>query len=509
MDIRSTTKVYKLTLFVLHSESIFIHLDRSVREENKPKSTPEVGRSRATILRSHNTPIHRLPIELFETIIYQSIPCSQAQAEFIRRIELLLTVSVFFASRIVACPRLWASVHYSHGLTRIARCIKRSGNIPLTIVCQPPRMGSVTRDVMEMVLPHRKRWRSLTLAMNDDPETTGYLSDPAPMLGELVLTSFNWKERFLADEGSFLGCAGPALKKFALKSVLVPWQSLTQGKLGNLETLVLHPPRTSDIKTPYRLTASRLLRILESLPRLKSLELEGELCSETTEPKALKTVTLEGLESLTVRSPAGVFCNILFYIDAPNCTRLQLTSNISPEIVQRITENADHSSDFLRLIGHPLRRTRSLAIQLDKMHLSLTSDESDIELRFKFVTKFFRDDFLASVMKVADMTKMGHLRSLELSGSKPNALRMLKDMAIPRLVDGSVWEWPFPSLRRLNVTYVGDKELKTLVVARCRTPHGASHAAPRLEELRVHKAPMAYILRDVYDALPASKHKSP
>ena len=191
-------------------------------------------------------------------------------------------------------PSLWTRLDLTN-VDKTRTYIKRSNSLPWEITIHDSGDKTYTEGALLMVVPHAKRFKSLTIGRTLDSlrDVARHLTLPVPFLQELTMDfTREPAPSFYFYVGFFNGDLS-SLRTLKLAGVHtdLPWRNLR-----NLTTFKLRCPQNSSI------TATRLLDFLESTPHLKDITLEHSIPSSKA---SSRVVHLHNLKNLTIVADPG------------------------------------------------------------------------------------------------------------------------------------------------------------------------------------------------------------
>ncbi|KAG8960788.1 hypothetical protein FRC05_006562 [Tulasnella sp. 425] len=266
--------------------------------------------SRIQHRRNLAAPIHRLPEEIFKTIL-------EMIGTDVRDLLLWCQVGRLWHATIFNSPRLWTRM--DSGLSpKMARWVLNlSKGLPLSMLWSATHNDRrIRHPVLDIAVQHssRFRWMDLAVDRKDSFEIKRLLESPTPVLESLAVAP---------DPPG--GWDDPEIMEFAL-SEGAPLKHLTLSYL----TITVDPHRLSKLVT-LNLTGSAvpaslgtLLQILSTSAQLEQLIiLRNTRVEEVPQPSPL--VTLPRLENLEIDWVTDDYCMaLLASIYAPTCSRLYL-----------------------------------------------------------------------------------------------------------------------------------------------------------------------------------------
>lgn len=247
-----------------------------------------------------------LAIELFVAILLLSLDTPLAKPRLMRAEELRL-VNREWKAAIDSTPLFWAYIpnHPKAKLTAIKRWIKKSGEVPLHIVCTQPNRPPA--EFMRLVTTYAHRWQTIEL-FPGFWSISEYVRDPVPLLEVLEVSSASIPR----DTIIFAG-VHPVLSTVRLTSVILPDDTRF---LRNLRSLHLE-----SVSSPSgRLGLSNLHSILIESPNLKQLVIDPWYTNDMPQPPPILLPDLASFRLARTISLESCPTAILNMIRAPSVT---------------------------------------------------------------------------------------------------------------------------------------------------------------------------------------------
>ncbi|KAF9780842.1 hypothetical protein BJ322DRAFT_285542 [Thelephora terrestris] len=258
----------------------------------------------------------------------------------------------------ISLPSLWTRLDFKD-VEKTRTYLKRSGTLPLELVVHGSHVESYSEDAFFLAVPHRRRFKSLTIGRTSDfvGNLVNHLTFPAPSLKELRI-SFACDPAPVLDDTLFNGDLS-SLRTLGLGGVVtnLPWRNL-----WNLTTFELRCP------TDSRVTIARFLGFLEGAPRLKDITLHHSIPSSSNASSS-RVVYLPYLKNLTICSNLA-HATLLNHLSIP--TEASLTLNFKfrgdrsplPDYLPKSSKNLrnifrittvnllfEEKQKFMRLVG--------------------------------------------------------------------------------------------------------------------------------------------------------------
>ncbi|KAG8915334.1 hypothetical protein FRC01_003697 [Tulasnella sp. 417] len=206
--------------------------------------------------------LSQLPIELFIRIIFLSFDTSVPVNRIIRT-EKLRLVNKAWQAAIDSTPLFWSCIPNPVRSIpdAISRWIRKSGEVPLDV--NFTEFGGNIGEFMQFLIPHRHRWRKLSITGTQGDSISQYINKPAPILEELIISSAP-----LSPDTIAFGGIAPFLSSVELSGVMMPEDTQFLRNLNCLQlTRIKYPPGTSPIH--------KLCDILNACPGLEKLKLDA------------------------------------------------------------------------------------------------------------------------------------------------------------------------------------------------------------------------------------------
>ncbi|KAG9020715.1 hypothetical protein FS837_007938, partial [Tulasnella sp. UAMH 9824] len=254
----------------------------------------------------------QLPIDIFVPIVFLSFDTSTPIIKLIRT-EKIRLVSKAWQAAIDSTPLFWTCISNLPRFSQtIQGWIRKSKEAPLHILYNSQNRSF--DEFMQLLIPHRRRWRRLEATVNPDRCISQYLKEPAPRLEELVM----FFASLVIDYTAF-GDVTPSLSSVVLSSVGIPE---TTRFLKNLKHLRLEWIQCSwgDV------SVGRLYDILEACPGLETLELDAKYIDHPPDQQPVLLAKLSKFRCLGYYGPQECIETVLGMVIAPRlrhfCLRL-------------------------------------------------------------------------------------------------------------------------------------------------------------------------------------------
>ncbi|KAG8955831.1 hypothetical protein FRC04_006277 [Tulasnella sp. 424] len=288
MQTPSFSTIGKAVSILLGREDYGAETTGSADQEISIKAQITVLETAIKVLRKKNNaqaPVHQLPLELFSTIIFHSLPGEQV----VMRVLELERVSTYWWDHIRSSPQLWAFAEPGRFL---ALALKRSGNVPLEVL--HPSVWRTAEEAEEFAYcagEHSHRWRVIRYSGPYLSCLAPYLENALPLIETIELGSP------ILDPHPISIVAGPRLRHFTVHQVNTTLPAL-HPSLSNLQTLRIDYP--SNHTTPW----TDIRDVLVLCSSLEELHLSGlgtsndadlEYSGDPIVLRRLKTMDLEAV----------------------------------------------------------------------------------------------------------------------------------------------------------------------------------------------------------------------
>ncbi|KAG9024228.1 hypothetical protein FS837_005441, partial [Tulasnella sp. UAMH 9824] len=226
------------------------------------------------------------------------------------RAEELRLVNREWKAAIDSTPLFWAYITDQRAtLKAIQRWIKKSGEVPLHIVCS--RGNRPPAEFMQLVSPYAHRWQTIELFPHFRPFSE-YIMNPVPLLEVLAMSS----AVIPRDTVIFAG-VHPVLSTVRLTSVILPDDTRF---LRNLRSLHLQ-----SVSGPSgRFSLSYLRAILTESTNLEQLAIDPSYTNATSQPPSILLPNLASFRLAPTMDPVVCPTAILNMIRAPSATHFQI-----------------------------------------------------------------------------------------------------------------------------------------------------------------------------------------
>lgn len=265
-----------------------------------------------------------LPVEIIAPVMHLALPpidpkhlaSPNACADYMRALHEFRLVSWTWRAVLDAIPELWALVSSSFSADRIIKNLQNSRNSQLTIHYRGSSSRLSKIHFMQLVEPHRHRWRVVWLDGGSLEDFLHQLSHPAPLLETIYLHGYV-PTTYDLESFSLLGHQVSNIRHVDLMQVLPylnpsPFQDLRTFKLWYIWA---HP-----------ISVDWLVEVLQRSPRLEELCLLDLNLQVPTMTAPIVTVTLDYLTLFNIKDiESNVVDYILRRINAPNCVQFRLT----------------------------------------------------------------------------------------------------------------------------------------------------------------------------------------
>ncbi|KAI0685702.1 hypothetical protein BC835DRAFT_1382749 [Cytidiella melzeri] len=320
-------------------------------------------------------------------------------------------------------PQLWSIIWITR-VDCVREMLQRSKQVPLTIKADNLQ-GRV--DALELVMRELPRIVCFDAKMPPHLPKRQYRLD-APRLKELVLQSTEAYELLLLGtsqlQSHFALCEMPLLEKLEIYSFQVQWTN--QLLKPTLRHLTLHAARA-----PTPLDIEDILRVLENLPLLETLDLRACLPHPGANETVLRVVDLANLQKLCLHTSAVACSQFLRHTSFPthvsmslNC-QIYATDELLP-ILSTIFARLDRKGDGVEEVARaPPLRTLSLCSTLGGHgtqlrgwptyhHVDQLLDPNDKKLPDPFIDIAVRHDGAFPLFFLLRALLMGDIESLAL-----------------------------------------------------------------------------------------------
>lgn len=263
--------------------------------------------------------IYQLPQEVFTEILMLDIvssgseerkelsPFHRKQPE--RRAQ-LCHISHLFLQTILGTPRLWGDIQW--GRDDYSRCLKMSGQAPLSIRCLEPhqipsRSESVAmEDFLRAIWKHSGRWKTVSLRFDCNTSRLQFLEFEAPQLRDLNLN--------ISRSESTIKISGhPSLRNLSLQMTgLSQWNDLDLSRLRSLSLNRIREGAPS---------VEKLIETLKVAPSLRRLSLYRTKIVSSNEEQHLEPQVIHLPALLTLRLyelPTGLTDYLITNIRTPH-----------------------------------------------------------------------------------------------------------------------------------------------------------------------------------------------
>ena len=230
-------------------------------------------------------------------------------------------------SALISSSILWTRLRFrsDRDLDRTLTYLERSRSAPIDVSVDV----DLWRDpeVLNYLVPHIARTRSLAVQNPDGSRTSILFCKPAPSLQHLEIRG---SESFVYLPDNFLGQQVPSLRSVIFSGFFPTFKS----PLPNLTEFSLHMSESPD---PSRMSA--LFRFFSDCPLLSKIRITAPSSQivQDISPNPNQTVSLESLVELeyaTVNSSD----QILPCLKLPRLERLRVTSSLEPGQMQKLTD---------------------------------------------------------------------------------------------------------------------------------------------------------------------------
>lgn len=220
--------------------------------------------------RNSLVPINKLPVEVTASVLLDVI--SEYTRGELHPMHRLAQVQVYWKEVILNHPQFWAMLHWGDPMKLVAAKIRRSGNIPLTIVERDPyrKENKSPEKFMGLVTPHSKRWKTFKVGAFPLEHARRGLEGPLPLLEQLQLHGV-----VTPGQPNTLNLkGGPNLRHVDIRSIAIPF---TPSILSNLLTLSISDISDRSLKDSF-------FEVLQASPNLQELKL-ASIRRSTNDPE--------------------------------------------------------------------------------------------------------------------------------------------------------------------------------------------------------------------------------
>ncbi|KAI0819535.1 hypothetical protein BC628DRAFT_1413667 [Trametes gibbosa] len=401
-------------------------------------------------------PIHRLSPDILALIFLglvedQEHPLSSQFGSF--SWSYLAHVCHRWRTIALGCAGLWTQLSTRYPDAAVA-CLERSGDAPLSFVVHARATTSDSKELIDRILPHMCRMRSLYvpwLHVNDESGNvsallSSLLDAPAPQLE----TFYVFRVR---DDGLCFALPtvfGGNTPRLRILKLAYTYPQMGRLSFSNLKELYIRGRKRNTIT----MELASLLDMLEACPSLEALVTIKSKFIITDplerEDEPLRRIRLDKLHRLDIaRCTASVVSTLLSRLTIPNC---QLSMSVWLE----------RGSDFRFLFGvpddlcleHPLRDIRKLNVTYRSSSSSVVIDGTTSVHPFQIIAT------IGQITNIGDMPT--HSGPLLLSIAKTLDLALLEEFTIAETAyyhphvgfSKDIWVQVFarmPLLRKLHI----------------------------------------------------------
>ncbi|KAF5342004.1 hypothetical protein D9611_001256 [Ephemerocybe angulata] len=183
------------------------------------------------------TPIDNIPNEVLSHIVETAYFSEELPYDNFRSV--MLKTSSRLRHITLSTPSLWSKYHLTQGnicdyLPSLPRYLQRSRDYPLDIHLSCFWSLPTTEHVMDLLLPHSRRWQHLSIATPNGAIFNFLENVSAPLLKTVSLSHFS-SERRLSLESTIFGGNLPKLSQLLLRNISLNRVSLPLRNLTKLE----------------------------------------------------------------------------------------------------------------------------------------------------------------------------------------------------------------------------------------------------------------------------------
>ena len=276
-------------------------------------------------------PINRLPPEvLTEVLIHWTDATKDLSPSLDRSWTRIAHVCHYWREAALSSPRLWSNFALG-ALDWTREMLVRSKLAPLRIAV----FSLHTRlhvESLKLVLQELPRIEKFEFRFLDEIDNGMELGPSAPLLRSLIFASSGMSRLWEPAKTSIVSLMEkadmPKLTRLQLLSCNVPWSSPLFRP--TLTQLMFHDMHAKYARSDF----AQVLRVLESMPLLRDLDLRGVLPDVVGDATALPVldprVSLHALQNLSIAGTAQSCAFLLQHMDfSVNCLRIDCTTAVS------------------------------------------------------------------------------------------------------------------------------------------------------------------------------------
>ncbi|KAG8992865.1 hypothetical protein FRB90_000882, partial [Tulasnella sp. 427] len=442
-------------------------------------------------------PIHRLPPELFTTILLIDLRENPPRRSLSRRHRLwqLALVSSKWQKTVALNPIFWTDIHFRRDDPNL--CLRKSQNALLNIKCDTFYQDvDDVEEFLETVATAAHRWRSIALSCNSR-DFLQKLPSATPQLTDVQI-NVRAPSNALGGQEELKIRGLVKLQHVCLVRVGLEWESL------NLERLLsLQLSHLGNIVPDL----DWLLTILQRSPQLEQLALSNVGIASDSIPHTRTGIRLLRLKSLQLTTlPERVVEYLLSVIDCPHLTAIKLVgfsdANFAAErpsqaflkkLLPSVLKNLDdigirHETTFgtIEVISHPIFGLESewmswaASPHAGGLHITSPTENYGKSLE-RIITLLSASGLYESTSVLVTLSlQEGAISANELSenqrgGFNPDLLAKLPTLTYLAAVDPTdvrailqhlgecqqktdgVWGYSCPQLKRINIEWTNEE----------------------------------------------------
>ncbi|KAG8951239.1 hypothetical protein FRC00_007342, partial [Tulasnella sp. 408] len=325
-------------------------LDAKLTEIEQSQHALSLDSYRLKRERNALVPLHRLPGEIFVSILLKVANYNEVGFDEHKRLHALAQVSTYWFDTIIAFPSFWQQLAQYHPRRFREMVLKRntSGLLKIDCVLEQLMTESAQEQLlsfMKMAAPLSERWKLLTFEGDLTAEIMELLQSPAPNLDSLLISG--WESTGTESKTFELG-EGRNIWYLDLYDTAVPWNSIRLRGLRGVQIQNV---------TGILPSLAELYAMLAASPELWWLQLSdwspfdggGALISEVSDIQ-IRPIILPLLTSIILHNiPAPVTQFLLSSITAPTCQCV-----IVQEVPSALLNNPTTRDRFTHLVNGAL-----------------------------------------------------------------------------------------------------------------------------------------------------------